>query len=161
MMNATVRPRKARTVLLVAAGAVAAAVIWPFFGAVAEARERTTLSAHWAFPYPFAGAPGGLLGGELRGPRASIDAPVGAGSLYQIRRLRWGRWGRSPVTARGRARYCSDRCDSWRSITIVLSRRRSVICGDSASQYEYTRYRLSGFAYISSSRTFRSMPSTC
>ena len=155
--------------LLVAVGMLAAPAVT---GAQLEVATNAAakLPTYWVPPYGFPGNADPnpyLQNKEIDGPRRSLDLAVGAGSLWTIRNLTWTPWGRATVTARGRARYCDDYCESWRPVRIVLLARRGVICGDSRSptQYEYARYRTWGFGHERVSRldgvTFRSNRSAC
>lgn len=141
-----------------------ALVALAFLLAATDARAAQ-LESHWSIPYPFASPQSQWIGTQgtnvVRGPRASIDAGVGAGSLYRLRRFRWSGWGTGRAVGRGRAIYCSDSCEGgWRRVSVVLTGRRDVVCGDAVEHREYTRYRLRGFTFVETA-TFQAAPSVC
>lgn len=84
---------------------------------------------------------------QLSGARSSIAA-----GRYQMRKLKWTKWGKAKVTGSGQARLCSGTCGPWRKARIVLSGKSGATCGDSSSptQYSYTAYRLYGFPGVAS-----------
>ena len=105
--------------------------------------------AVWHIPYP----PGVPLDGaivpsatRIEEAASSIDMPLGAGSLYEIRDLDWTGWGGATPEATGRARYCSDSCTDWAIVQIQLDGRVALSCdADEPSVFNYTRYQLTGF----------------
>ena len=118
---------------------------------------------YWEIPYPFpsnpadAWVPNSLA---IDGPWQEFDAPVGAtGSMYQLRDLTWTGWASEKATGQGRARYCEadGACQSWSTLTITLDQRRGLTCGDAdgPTQYNYTRYRLTGMQNTTDGRAYQ------
>lgn len=90
---------------------------------------------------------------NIKGKKRKIDLSVGAGSAYQVRKLRWKKWGTKQTVGRGKVRYCSDSCEPWRKAKIVLDRRGKIDCyhgaGDGKDVHRiYYRSKVWGFEYL-------------
>lgn len=85
---------------------------------------------------------------ELRDPERR-DHPRRPGVVVQsvrpdgqLRSFRWSGWGSKTAVGRGKARYCDNGCNAYRSATIRLTSRRRL-CEAPATNF-YLRYRLTG-----------------
>lgn len=100
-------------------------------------------STRWVLPYPFAtnaSTPSGNL--TIIGPVSSIKALGPMGSYAQFESLLWSNWGAKATVGRGKARYCDDGCNAYRSATIRLSLRKRL-CKAPATDF-YLRYKFAG-----------------
>ncbi|CAB4953712.1 unannotated protein [freshwater metagenome] len=116
-------------------------------------------STRWVLPYPFSTNSTTPSGGTtLVGPVSSFKASGPMGSFAQFRSFRWSGWGSKTAVGRGKARYCDNGCNAYRSATIRLTSRQRL-CEAPATNF-YLRYRFTGksLAALLDGTTLRSGP---